>query len=261
MAEEWEEPIEAPASTEAPPRETRKKWQWLFQAAVFFALVGLSVAAVAYLPIFKLETISVAGNSYVSTEDICRIAGVYKGQHMFQVETGAASQKLKKDLRIEQASVRRVLPNGIVIEVEERRPVACVAWDFGFLELDRAGVALNAYPKRHMHTLPLLTGVEAHDIYIGDSVSDPQALLALEYLSALGKNELAQIFEVNLENPEYVVAYTTNASEIRIGVLDNLEKKAEFTRSFLEELRTTKKHIPFLDIRFSQPFIQDTRSG
>ncbi len=261
MAEEWEVTEEEPAPAEAPPRETRKKWQWLFQAAIFFAIVGLSAAAVAYLPIFKLERISVAGNSYVSAEDICRIAGVYKGQHMFQVETGAAAQKLKKDLRIEQASVRRVLPNGIVIEVEERRPVACVTWDFGFLELDRTGVALNAYPKRHMQTLPLLAGIEVHDIYIGDSVSDPQALLALEYLSGLDRGELAQIYELNLENPDYVVAYTTNAAEIRIGVLENLKQKAEITKVFLEELRTTKKAIPFLDIRYGKAVIPDIRSN
>lgn len=239
----------------APARAPSKKWQWLFQVLGFLGFVAVAVAAVFYLPVFKLEFISVRGNSYVSSDDVFRIAGVYKGQHMFQVETDKAAQNLRKDLRIEQAVVKRTFPNGIVIEVEERRPVACVACEFGFLDLDRSGMVLNAYRVRHLQTLPLLVGVTVRDVYIGDMVKDEQALLALDYLSRLEENTLSQIVEVNLADSKYVVARTTNAAEIRIGVLERLEDKAVTTASFIADLRVTTRPIEALDMTTTAPYI------
>ena len=250
-----EEQLQDLALEDSAPRESSKKWQWLFQVLGFLGFVGVVAAAVTYLPIFKLGDIYIAGNTYIPSEDICRIAGVYKGQHMFQVETDKAAQNLRKDLRIEQAVVKRTFPNGIMIEVEERRPVACIACEFGFLDLDRKGMVLNAYRVRHLQTTPLLVGVEAKDLYIGDTVKDEQTLLALEYLAGLDEQTLSQIVEMNLFNPQYVVARTTNAAEIRIGVLERLKEKSELTVSFLEDLRATQRPIEYIDLMYSQPVI------
>lgn len=240
----------------AEPRKSSRKWQWLFQVLVFLGIVAVAVAAVVYLPVFKLSYISVAGNSYIPTEDIYRIAGIYKGQHMFQVETDKALQNLRKDLRIEQAVVKRTFPNGIFIEVEERRPIACVPCEFGFLDLDRKGMVLNAYRVRHLQTTPLLAGVEAKDLYIGDTVRDEQTLLALEYLAGLDDKTLPQIVELNLFNPHAVVAYTTSAAEIRIGALEErLQEKSELTVSFLADIRATNRPIEYIDLTYSQPVI------
>ena len=247
--------MQAAAVRDAVSREQPKKWQWLVQIFALLGLVAVAVAAVYYLPVFKLSSISIAGNSYIPAEDICRIAGVYKGQHMFQVETDKAVQNLRKDLRIEQAVVKRTFPNGIVIELEERRPVACIGCEFGFLDLDRKGMVLNAYRVRHLQTTPLLVGVEVRDLYIGDAVGDEQTLLALEYLAALDDMELSQIVEVNLADPKHVLARTTNAAEIRIGVLERLEEKANLTKSFLGDLRATKRPIEYIDLTYSQAVI------
>ncbi len=250
-----DEGLRAEAGEET-PRAPSRKWQWLFQVLAFLGFVAVAVAAVAYLPIFKLSYISVAGNSYIPTEDIYRIAGIYKGQHMFQVETDKALQNLRKDLRIEQAVVKRTFPNGIFIEVEERRPIACIACEFGFLDLDRQGMVLNAYRVRHLQTTPLIVGAQVRDLYIGDKVQEEQILLALDYLSRLDDVALGQIVEMNLADREYgVVARTANASVIRIGALDRLEEKANYTKSFLDELRTTQTPIPYIDLTFSKPYI------
>ena len=249
-----EEQMQASALEEN-PRPRSKKWQWLFQVFGFLGFVAVAAAAVVYLPVFKLETIDVKGTSYIPPEDVLRIAGVYKGQHMFQVETDKAVQNLRKDLRIDQASVKRTFPNGIFIEVEERRPVACVACEFGFLDLDRKGMVLNAYRVRHLKTIPLLTGVEARDLYIGDTFENEQVILALQYLSPLDKTELGQIVEMNLADPRHVVARTINAAEIRIGALERIEEKVEITKSFLGDLRTTATPIPFIDLTYSKAYI------
>ncbi len=242
------------------PAADRRKWHWLSQGLLFLGTVVALAAAFFYLPVFQVHSVTVVGNSYVSSDDICRIAsvaGIYRGQHLMKVNTADASHTLMKDLRIEQASVRRVFPNGIMIEVEERRPVAMVAFEFGFLDLDRQGIILNAHTGRETKGIPLLTGVSARERYIGDRVDQPQVEAVLRYLSYLRPEGLAQITEVALDDPGHVVARTHNASVIRVGALEpeRLEEKAKVTQDFIEELRTTKHAIDYIDLTYAQPVI------
>jgi len=51
------------------------------------------------------------------------------------------------------------------------------------------------------------------------------------------------------------VGRTANAVEIRVGVLERLEEKAEITASFIEDLRVTTKPIEALDMTTSAPFV------
>ncbi|MGP1366894.1 MAG: cell division protein FtsQ/DivIB [Schwartzia sp. (in: firmicutes)] len=239
-----------------PQAVARHKWRWLLQALFFLGAVAAVAAAVFYLPFFKVQSVSVVGNGYVPTADICRIAGIYRGQHLLQVETDTAARTLTKDLRIEQASVRRVFPNGIMIEVEERRPVAAIACEYGFLDLDRQGMVLNAHKQREQGGIPLLTGVTAQDRYIGDRVEAEAVQGALLYLSGFDTGELAQIVELRLSDPEKVVGCTSNAVEIRLGRLERLDEKIRTTKTFLQDLRTSAQPIAFISMEYAQPFVR-----
>ena len=250
-----------PETPDPSPATDGRKWRWLSQGVLFLGAVTAVAAALYYLPVFKVQSVTVVGNSYVSAEDICRIAsvaGIYPGQHLMKVETVAASRTLMKDLRIEQASVRRVFPNGIMIEVEERRPVAMIAFEYGFLDLDRQGLVLSAHTLRETNGIPLLTGVSAQERYIGDRVEQPLVEASLRYLSFIRPEGRAEITEIVLDNPDHVVARTINATEIRIGALEpeRLEEKAKVTQDFIAELHTTKHAIDFIDLTYAQPVIR-----
>jgi len=243
-------------------RENRKiengkpKWRWLAQAVGFLGTLGIAAAAVMYLPFFKVQKINVVGNSYVPAEEICRIAGVYKGEHLLQVETDAAMRNLNKDLRIEQAQVHRTFPNGLEIEVEERRPVASIECEYGFLDLDHKGVVLNAYKTRRLEYVPLFTGVKVRDLYIGDEVKSTEVLSALTFLKALDEDSRRHLQEVALADPEHVVAYTANAVQVRVGSLERLEEKAAQTQDFLQELKVTRYPMEYIDLSYTKPFVK-----
>lgn len=227
---------------------------------LLLVIIFFVVVSVLYLPIFKVDHIVVKGNYFVSREDILRIAGIYRGQHVFEAETAKATKTLMKDLRIEQAVVRREFPNGITIDIEERRPVACVACEYGYLDIDRTGMVLRAYKTRPYQEIPLLTGVKVNDLYIGDRVKSDTIKAAAQYLSGLDDAALAQITELSLIDPGYVVASTTSAVEIQIGELANLEEKSRITQDFLNELPNPRQPIEALNMVFAQPYVK-SRAG
>ncbi len=252
-----DEEKEVRESVDPSPATGGRKWHWFFQSLAFLGAIAAIAAAFFYLPFFKVQSVTIVGNHYVPAEDICRIAGIYRGQHLMQVETAVSSRTLTKDLRIEQATVRRVFPNGIMIEIEERRPVAVIACEYGFLDLDRQGLVLNAHRQLEAKGIPFLTGVSVQERYIGDKVEQPLVEAALRYLSYIRPEGLAEITEVALQDPGHVVARTISATEIRIGGLEpeRLEQKALDTQDFIEELHTAKHAIAYLDLTYAQSFV------
>ena len=56
--------------------------------------------------------------------------------------------------------------------------------------------------------------------------------------------------------PETVVAYTKNALPIRLGDLDGIADKAGLTQDFLQDQRTTRHTVEFVDFSYDAPFIK-----
>ena len=236
-----------------------KKRRFARQTTGFLLLLLLFAgitAAIACTPIFSIRSIVIQGNSYVSKEDICQIAGVKEQQNIFVITTTDIQQRLLHDLRIEQATVRRVLPSTLEIQVTERIPLATVACQYGFLDLEQNGMVLDAYKKLKAPTLPAITGVTVPDVYIGDRVEQEMVQKVLVFLAALDEEGRKQLSEVNIASAQHLIAYTTGGVQIRLGDVSKMEEKAAHTQAFLRELKTMKYPVEYIDFTYASPFIK-----
>ena len=136
------------------------------------------------------------------------------------------------DLRIESAVVRRRLPDRLEIEVVERKPVATVACDYGYLDLDRSGTVIAAYRALHSVPIPLITGMEVKGLYLGDEVTDENVKKVLYFLYQIAAEALNQISE------------------------DRLDEKAVLTADFVKSLKTSRHAIDYVDFSYEAPFIK-----
>lgn len=223
---------------------------------LFLAVCAILTAIVVYSPLFVVRQINVTGNTCLSRIEVCRIAGVDYGQPIFRLETDAATKNLLKDLRIEQATIRRVLPDGLDIQIKERVAVATVACEYGYLDIDPEGKVLEAYRTLKKMPLPMITGIMTHDLYIGDEIDDENLKKAMLYLQQMDETSRNQISEISLASPEHVIAYTKVGVQIRLGALDRLEEKAALTKKFLEDLKVAKHPIEYVDFTYTAPFIR-----
>jgi cell division protein FtsQ len=230
-----------------------KRTVTIIMVSVFFCIV---LAALLFSPLFKVRNIKTIGNMYISTEDVCRIAGASEGVNIFQLQTNRMTEQLNRDLRIEKASVRRVFPSTIEIQIQERVPVATIACEYGYLDIDRAGKVLDAYRSPKNMQVPLITGIIVRDLYVGDEIQEPSIQKVLEYLACLDSEAVAQLVEIHIVLPNRALAYTAGSVQIRIGALERLEEKAKLTEGFLAELKTAKHAIAYIDFDFASPFIK-----
>lgn len=228
---------------------------------IFLILLAvLAVLIVGFLfmksSFFAIGSVEVQGNKYIATEEIYRIAGIPEQTNIFRLNINEIKSRLVKDLRIADVDVVRKFPGTVVLTIKERHPIAYVASSYGFVELDKQGVILAAFKNFKQLNVPIITGIKIDNGYVGDSVSNSDLGIVLEYLSLLDENILNQISEVNIKSPDQMIAYTVSSAQIRIGNNERLAEKARFTNEILREIDDKKMVIEYIDLNYASPYIK-----
>ena len=228
----------------------------VLKGAFYLLCASGILAALIYSPLFTFQQLVVRGSVNLDETELCEIARIHYGQRLFELKTDEMTTNLLRDLRIESAVVRRQLPNKIEMEIVERMPVATVACDYGYLDFDRQGKVIASYRTLKGADIPIITGIKLRDLYIGDDNSDPQVASVISFLSRIDPADIGQISEVNITVPNAVVAYTKNALPIRLGCLEGIPDKAGLTQDFLQDQKTTRHTIEYVDFSYDAPFIK-----
>lgn len=227
----------------------------------FIGLLLVLVALIAGLlfiksSYFTVGSVIVEGNKYVSIEDVYRIADIPESVNMFSLNTANIKMRLMHDLRIAETDVSRRFPGTIVISIKERKPMAYIASNYGFLELDREGVVLAVFKNIKQINVPMITGSRLENEYIGDKIDNRVIANIVNYLSLLDEATLIQLSEINIRSSEEIIAYTVNSVHIRLGNNDQLPDKAKLTNEILHELSDKKNIVEYIDLNYVPPVIK-----
>ncbi len=142
------------------------------------------------------------------------------------------------------------------VHIVERKAVAVVPAQFGYLTIDSKGQVIASEPAIQDTSVPMISGVKAGNILLGDTVVDKPILAALEYLNSLDENTFKNIAEVNIGDPDAIMAYTVSGVQIRLGDGKDLPKKAELTQSMLQDIKKTHGNVQYIDVNISSPYIK-----
>ena len=97
---------------------------------------------------FGIETVTISGATHMEESRILSIAGINSKSSLLFFDVAAARQRLEADPLVKQASVRKLYPNQIVVEIVERTPygvwqkdgeVRAIAADGGAIDEVRDG--------------------------------------------------------------------------------------------------------------------------
>ncbi len=223
-------------------------------------LFGLAVLIAAFLfinsPYFTVSAVVVEGNKYMTSDDVCRVAGIPADVNIFRLSTGEIRGRLVRDLRVAEAEVNRRFPGTIGITIKERQPLAYVASSYGFVQLDRQGTVLAAFKNIKQTDLPIITGTRVGSIYVGDKAETGPLKNVLLYLAELDETTLGQLSEVNVRPAGDLVAYTAHTVTIRIGPPERLPEKARFTQDVLRDIGEKRGAVEYIDLNFAAPYIK-----
>jgi cell division protein FtsQ len=110
-------------------------------AACFYGIfVGYRFATDS--PYFAVNKVTWVGNQHLSVEELAPWGGPVVGGNIFRVDLGGISQKLAKHPWVQTASIRRIFPQGLHINITERIPFARIQLDQVYM-MDGYGVLLG----------------------------------------------------------------------------------------------------------------------
>lgn len=236
----------------------RRSSRRLFRGIVFLIVSAAVLGFFIYVPFFTLSELKLVGAKYLTQDDILKAGNIYMGEPMFKLKTDVVQNRLSKDLRIEEVSVRRHLPHTLEIKIKERRPLATVNCNYGYLDLDRNGIIIDSYKSLKTMQIPMITGVNVNDLYIGDTVDNEIVRQILDFLQRLDEETLNRLSEIAIVEADYIVMYsaTERPVQIRLGKLERLDEKARLTEDFLRDLETNPHPVEYVDFNYTTPFIK-----
>lgn len=177
-------------------------------------------------PTFALKTVTVSGTHHSDQSDLCRMAGLTRGQNLVLLDVDAATRAMEQHPWVRSATITRHFPNALSVEIQEHVPAAMVALGELYL-LDDQGEPFKKLTAGDSLDLPLVTGLTRED-YVARR-EDCEALMrkALETAHAFGTAQA--VSEVRISNDEFTVV-TTDGTEVRLGDEATPEKLQRLAR-------------------------------
>lgn len=183
-------------------RENRRKAKKrnLYKLLIFLVIVagGLFGLSTSYFDVVGYE---VEGNSYYSDEEILVMGNCKTGGNIFwDTSLSDIKTRLEKDSYMESVKVKRLLPNKISIEVDERRQVAAVVYGQHYVVIDGDGTVL-----RNTEVKPQLTevhGLTITKIEVGQPIEVEEKVKLRQTLEMLAQMQSKDMYFVQIDMTE-----------------------------------------------------------
>ena len=232
-----------------PPRRPRRRRRYhgrgrltVLIRFLSFLLICSAIAG-ALILFFKTQNFVVSGNVRYTEQAVIDSTGVEVGDNMFLLNKYAISRQIMKELPyVENVSIRRSLPDTLVIAVEECQAVAVIRQDgVGWL-ISGGGKILEQVTAAQAERYPQISGVELLMPEAGGTMEFPASGNATEeqvlsLLTALeGRDMLGELEGIDCsDSDEMVMEY---AGRFRVVM--------HYDDDFDQDLKMVKEMIPQL---------------
>lgn len=221
------------------------------------ALLGLGllllVSAVAWglwalwqAPLFRIQTISVEGESHLSASEVVHLAAVPPDATLLRLPAQQILSGVRSSPWISDARLKRVFPHTLVLEVTERVPVALV-------DTGTQGIWLVAR-DRHWITergteptgsLLLVKDVPSPQPLAGKRIGSSDLNNAITIVAALSQELRSQTKFVSAPSIEKTMLVLKDSVQVFIGPAEEIAKKDLIARTILKR----EKNVIYVNVR------------
>ncbi len=241
-------------------------------AFMLMVLFMLSVFVYAYTSDkFNLRTITFHGCKELNTKHLESIVRRNFPANVLRINLRQLKNRLEKEPWVKRVEIRRVLPSGLIIYVQERTPAAIIEFRSELMLADQDGIMLGRYdPQYGKLDVPVFRGVLGEDaenyrLYQEEnSARIRQGLQMLAEIESGSPQETRKISEVDISDPENLkVLLVDDTAEVYLGEKDYLKRFRALMDHMqqYQELKDQYTEIESIDLRFPGNIIYRPRRG
>jgi cell division septal protein FtsQ len=187
----------------------------------FFFFIGYRVYAhLLEDPWFRLNEVEVEGIRKIPRETVVSLIRPEGMPNLFTLRLKEMTKRLECHPWIEQVKVRKVFPNKIRVQIEERKPIAILQLGELFY-IDAKGVIFSPVEGGDTFDYPFLTGLTLQSLEKDPVETKRLITKALEFLRMVHKEQLfpaEEISEIHMEKAFGLQYFTkTEGIEVRMG--------------------------------------------
>jgi cell division protein FtsQ len=231
----------------------------LITAVVLVAIAGLGIHYGRASARFRLESsdqILITGTDNVSRDQVLEVFGQDISRNLLAIPLSERKAQLERIPWVESATVMRLLPDSLRVNLRERKPVAVVQLGSRIALADRTGVVMDM-PPGAKYSFPVIVGLEEAEPPSKRAASLHIYMSLIEELDSGGANYSQGVDEVDLSDPEDVrIIVTDNEGSVllHLGSSHFLERYKLYI-AHLQEWRQQFHKLDSVDLRYNRQVV------
>lgn len=249
----------------------RKRRKSKYIAVIIFILILLSagIALLGMSSAFNISEIQAVGAKHCESEEVVKASGALKGTNGFKNIGGglrnflylrygqAESNILRKFPYIKNVTVRYVLPDKVLIRVEEREPFVLIPYLGAFLLVDNEGYVLETLnqqgdegedeeeEEKEEAFLPVVKGLKFTGYQAGQALKMENKenfnmlIILLNALTEEEKNDnfkfMEQIDIIDVSDADNIRVYMDSRLVVNYGDLYDLSYRVKLSRQIIQK--------------------------
>lgn len=196
--------------------------------------------------------IHMKGHTALTTEDVFQIAGIDPTLEFYQIDENEVVNRLNQHPFIEQAYVRKLIPNTLFIILSERRPYVFLKIENSYYLIDEQLHPIQKISASQPIPSFALTGIKREAINLGQPIDSMGLQQGRELLNLFRASQLPldQFAELDVADPLNLKLKLHNPPLlIQLGHDDYLKKIKTF-ESVYPHLQQSKKSLRSIDLRY-----------
>jgi cell division protein FtsQ len=248
----------------------RRAFVFSIIAIALITAAGVAVDFLYHSPqvaLLKPDQVELSGNRVVSRDAVLQQFARDRGHSVIAVPLDARRSALEELSWVESASVRRILPNRIRVEVTERTPVAFLRSGTELALIDAHGVILDR-PRGEDFQFPIVTGLSDN---MPREERGRRMQIYQEFLKGIDlvrAGSCDRVSEIDLANPKDLRAVMTGiaapndsqAVSIQFGLNDFAGKYRLIVDNFAQ-WQASNGRVRSIDLQYSRQVILNTDSS
>lgn len=219
-------------------RKRRNKNKGCGSFIIAFLLMIAVMVAVRFIPVFNITDIKVTGNTVLKSASIIETSGIKEGENLFRTSTGKAKKGLKKLPYVKGVKIKRILPSGIEIIIDEEKAAAYMAKGKEFVCINADGKVLQVSKEAPVGVMHM-PGIKIAECVVGETIKyenmnyfDIQKK-CIALLIESGLHEQTAILDIS--NSSSLKLTVANGMIAQVGTMAELDYKFKMINKVLEE--------------------------
>jgi cell division protein FtsQ len=158
---------------------------------------------------FALVNLQIQGSQRLSSEEVAEMGGIAAGMNVLDINIAKVQRRIAASEWVESVGVTRVLPDGLIIEINEREPAFLIRREEQLFYADANGRVIAPVSVEKFISLPLLETEEGTQVGSGirmlmDEVARNSLPFGMSQIAWL-RQDSAEQFSIFLEKPRVLV--------------------------------------------------------